>query len=191
MEEKEKKSSSKPVLTIVLILLLVIVIVILILLLLKGCNTVTPAATSTQVPATTPSGSGLVIDKNAGEYVAATPDVSGEDLPGIAIPGFTSLTVSAGETSVTKGVNLFNPETNDGWYYLTYEFRLIDDSEQGYEVLYASDLIAPGKHIQSITLSRPLEAGEYPMIVHVQPYRMNEALSPTNNADMQSTLIVK
>lgn len=41
-----------------------------------------------------------------------------------------------------------------------------------------------------MTLTRPLEAGEYKAVVHVQPYRMSDQ-SPTNNADMETTLIVQ
>ena len=88
-------------------------------------------------------------------------------------------------------VDFYNPVENEGYYYLTFELRILDDSDEGYEVIYSSQLVPSGKHIQQITLSRALEAGEYEAVVHVQPYKMDEAQTPTNNADMKTTLIVK
>ena len=58
-------------------------------------------------------------------------------------------------------------------------------------MLYSSGLVEPGKHIQQITLSRGLEKGVYEAVVHVQPYRMSEARTLTNNADIKTVLIVK
>ena len=57
--------------------------------------------------------------------------------------------------------------------------------------LCTTGLVPPGKTIQNITLARALDAGEYPAVVHVQPYKMDEAQTATNNADMETTLIVK
>lgn len=124
-------------------------------------------------------------DPNAGEYVA--PEADGEVSQGIAVPGWSSLSIPVNETDVT--VDFYNPEENMGQYQLTFELRLPDESEQGYEVLYTSGLIDPGLHVQHITLSRGLEAGVYDAIIHVQPYRMNE-YTTTNNADLQTRLIV-
>ena len=132
---------------------------------------------------------GLTIDENAVAKVE-TQDESSESEPGVAIPGWGSITIPAGETEITS-VDFYNPEANEGYYYLTFELRIPDDSSEGYEVIYASQLVPPGQHLQKITLSRPLEAGEYDAIVHVQPYRMDEAQTPTNNADMETTLIVE
>lgn len=133
-------------------------------------------------------GVGLTVDPNAGEYVA--PEVE-EQAPsqGVAIPGWGSITLPPDTTEIT--VDFFNPEQNAELYYLTFELRLPDDSEQGYEVLYTSGLVEPGKHIQKITLSRGLSAGTYNAVIHVQPYRMDEAKTPTNNADMKTELIVQ
>lgn len=134
-------------------------------------------------------GMGLTIDKNAGEYVAPVVEESEVPSKGVAIPGWGSLTIPVNTNDVI--VDFMNPEANADLYYLTFELRLVDDSEQGYEVLYKSGLVEPGLHIQNITLSRGLEAGEYEAIIHVQPYRMNEEKTPTNNADMKTKLIVK
>ncbi|MDO5141856.1 MAG: hypothetical protein Q4D31_02425 [Eubacteriales bacterium] len=124
----------------------------------------------------------LKIDPAAGEYVA--PETTPTESTGIAIPGWGSMTIPAGQTEVA--VDLPNPEANAGKYYLTFELRLKDSGE----VLYTSGLVPPGQTIQHITLNRPLTAGEYAAVVHVQPYEMDEAQTPTNNADMETTLIV-
>lgn len=129
------------------------------------------------------SGPQLELDPNAGEFVAPEPqEQSGGE--GIAIPGWGSITIPAGQTEVT--VDFPNPEANEGKYYLSFELRLQDTGE----VLYTSGLVKPGLHIQKITLARALEAGTYTAVIHVQPYKMDENLTPTNNADMETQLIV-
>lgn len=148
----------------------------------------TPTAAVTATPTTEPPPTPtprprLEVDPDAGEYVA--PVVTEKpDGGGIAIPGWGSISIPADETEVA--VDFPNPEANAGRYYLTFQLRL---KETG-EVLYTSGLVEPGLHIQKITLSRPLEAGTYAAVVHVQPYRMDENQTPTNNANMETTLNV-
>ena len=134
-------------------------------------------------------GVGLSIDESAGEKKESQ-DESAEEAPGVAIPGWGSITIPAGETEITS-VDLYNPVANEDYYYLTFELRILDNSLKGYEVLYSSQLVPPGQHLQKITLSRPLEEGKYEAVIHVQPYKMDEAQTPTNNADMETTLIVQ
>ena len=128
-------------------------------------------------------GGGLVIDPNAGEYVEP------EQPPGVTIPGFGTMMIPA-NTKELKGINLYNPIENEGWYYLTFKLCLLDENEQVSEVLYASQLLPPGLYIQDITLSRGLKAGTYDAVLQVQPYRIADN-SPTNNADLRMTIIVK
>lgn len=128
-------------------------------------------------------GGGLMIDPNAGEYVEP------EQPPGVTIPGFGEMTIPA-YTKELKGINLHNPEKNEGWYYLTYKLCLLDKNGQVSEVLYESQLVPPGKYIQDITLSRGLSPGTYNAVMKVQPYRIADK-SPTNNADLRMTIIVK
>lgn len=130
------------------------------------------------------------LDPNAGEYVDPRSKDTGADnkSKGIAVPGWGSLRIPKNEKEVT--VDFYNPEANEGQYSMTFELRLPDESEQGYEVLYKSGLINPGLHIQNITLSRELDEGVYNATIHVQPYRMNEEKTATNNADMKTQLIV-
>ena len=128
-----------------------------------------------------PSGGGLIIDSGAGDYVEPTET---QTEPGVAIPGWGSITIPANQQTVS--VDFYNPEKNEGLYYLTFKLSLADTGE----VLYESNAVPPGKHIQSITLNRALPAGTYDAKIYVQPYRMSDE-TPTNNADMKTTLIVK
>ena len=126
------------------------------------------------------------LDSSAGEYVK--PEQQNPN-GGVAIPGWGTLTIPANKTTNIK-VDLFNPEANVDLYYLTFEIRLPNDSAEGYETLYKSGLVEPGLHIQEIALTRPLDAGEYDAIIHVQPYRISDK-STTNNADLKTKLIVR
>lgn len=138
----------------------------------------TVTATATATPAPTAQ---LAIDPNAGALITPTPAPTE---PGVAIPGWGSMTIPAGVTEVATSMQ--NPEVNEGWYYLTFELRLKDTDE----VLFTTGLIPPGQYCNQVTLSRPLEKGEYAAVIHVQPYRISDQ-SPTNNADMETVLIVE
>ena len=130
-----------------------------------------------------PQGGGLAIDPNATENLTVVQP------PGVSIPGFGKMTIPA-YTKELKGINLHNPKKNEGWYYLTYKLCLLDKNGAVSEVLYESQLVPPGKYIQDITLSRGLAKGEYNAVMKVQPYRIADK-SPTNNADLRMTIIVK
>lgn len=128
----------------------------------------------------------LVIDPNAEEDSRHENSADAEQ--GVVIAGRESMVVSANKREAA--VDFFNPDENARFYYLTFELRLYGGDGQDYEVLYTSGLVEPGKHIYRITLSRSLEKGVYEAVIHVQPYRMNEEKTPTNNADMKIRLIV-
>lgn len=124
----------------------------------------------------------LTVDPNAGEKITPTPAPTE---PGIAIPGWTSIKLPAGATEAYVSLN--NLEDNAGWYYLTFELRLKETNE----VIFTTGLIPPGQYVNKVILTRELEAGTYPAILHVQPYRMADAQSPTNNADLDIQMIVE
>ena len=144
------------------------------------------APTVTAVPTATAE---LEIDPNAGALITPTPAPTE---PGVAIPGWGSITLPAGVTEAST--TLKNPEANADWYYLTIEMRLPTvDEETGaesYEVLFTTGLIPPGQYCNKVTLTRALEPGEYNVILHVQPYRISDK-TPTNNADMETVLVVE
>ena len=128
-------------------------------------------------------GGGLTIDPNATENLTVVQH------PGVAIPGFGTMTIPA-YTKELKGINLYNPEQNEDWYYLTYKLCLLDKNGAVSEVLYESQLLPPGQYIQDITMSRGLSPGTYEAVMHVQPYRIADK-SQTNNADLRITIVAK
>lgn len=167
---------------------ILVVILAVLLLLCGGCMIIWggvpffPAAAPNDGGSTS-QGVGLVVDPNANEYVKPIP------APGVVIPGFGEMTISA-NTKELVGINLYNPKENEGWYYLTYKLCLLDKNRDVSEVLYESQLIPPNNIIKDITMSRSLAKGEYDAVMIVQPYRIADN-TPTNNANLELTIIVK
>ena len=131
-------------------------------------------------------GGGMSLDTNAGK-IKDTMEETRSTSQGVTIPGWSTITIPANTTDVT--MNFTNPEKNAGLYYLTFELRLMNGED--FEVLYTSELVEPGMQIQKVQLARGLPEGEYDCVIHVQPYRMDEEQTPTNNADMKAKLIVR
>lgn len=183
-EEKNSKTKWAVLLLLLILLVLVIVIVILLLLKMKCGGTIEPPTDSS---GNLSGGVGLVIDPTAENGMSYDKDDAAEQ--GVAISGQKFMTIPADKKEIE--VDFYNPEENAELYFLTFELRLYNNSQQGYEVLYTSGLVEPGKHINQITLSRKLEEGVYEAAIHVQPYRMNEERTLTNNADIKIDLIVK
>lgn len=129
----------------------------------------------------TQDGGGLRIDPSARSSPQTKDNTSAH---GVAIPGWSEFHITAGEE--TAKVDLYNPIGNKDMYYLAFELRLDND-----KVLYTSALVEPGMYIHEIELSQALEKGTYDAILHVQPYRMNEGKTQTNNADIKIKLIVE
>lgn len=124
------------------------------------------------------------LDPNAGEYAEPA---KLEAAKGVAIPGWSEIYIPSDQTEVE--VDFYNPEENGNMYFLTFELKIPDGSEDGYETLYHSGLVPAGLHIQNITLSHGLEAGVYDAVIHVQPYDADSVA--TNNADLETKLIVE
>ena len=140
----------------------------------------------------TGSGEGGLGDTNSGNTADIDPNavtnrenkISTNVSSNIAIPGYGSITVPANQTEVE--IFFENPISNSEKYYLTFELILKNTNE----TLYKSKMVPPGKAISNETLSRPLSSGSYDAIVKVQPYYM-DSLQPTNNANIETKLIVK
>jgi hypothetical protein len=144
--------------------------------------------TTSETP--TSAGGVVVLDDSASAVsfadVVDTVDAADDD-DDVTIPGWGELDLIAGQREQT--VDFYNPEDNAGAFYLTFSLEI--DADGGREVIYSSGLIEPGLHVSSITLSRTLAAGTYDAVVHVQPYRMDSDVTPTNNADMRTVLVVE
>ena len=103
---------------------------------------------------------------------------SGEN---IAIPGYEKLSFAAGKTAQT--VNLKNPAENACTFVLTLTL-------EGGETLWTGEALSPGEAFTSITLTRALDAGEYPATLHYDCFSLSDN-TPLNGAEIQLTLEVK
>ena len=110
-------------------------------------------------------------------FAEAAPD-SGEN---IAIPGYEKLSFEAGKTA--QAVNLKNPAENACTFVLTLTL------EDG-ETLWTGKALSPGEAFTRITLTKALDAGEYPATLHYDCYTIEDN-QPLNGAEIQLTLEVK
>ena len=163
---------------------LIIILILAIFLLAASIAAFTSAFGPPEAASPPAGGIELILDPDAALQPPEKPGIRS-----VTIPGWGSITIPADTDKIA--VDFYNPEENGGFCYLTFELRLLDDSEQGYEVLYTSQFIGPGKHVKTATLSHGLASGAYDAVIHVQPYRMDGNLTPTNNADMQTVLKVE
>ena len=131
------------------------------------------------------AGMGLTVDPYSGSFVQPEKTAAEEESTGgIAIPGWGSTRIQAGEKMVD--VNLENPIDNEGKYYLSFSVYLKGEDK----VLAETGLIQPGESALKLSLNKALEPGEYEAVVLVQPYRMADG-SATNNAEIETILIVE
>ena len=100
----------------------------------------------------------------------------------IAIPGYEKLSFAAGKRAQT--VNLKNPPENACTFVLTLS---LDESG---EALWTGKALSPGEAFTRITLTRALDAGEYPAKLHYDCYTIEDN-QPLNGAEIQLTLEVK
>ena len=108
---------------------------------------------------------------------------SGDQLPdksvGIKIPGYPSISLPTNQQTVQ--VALLNPEGNP--CYFTFELVLSDTDE----VLYTSKQVPPGQMIEEITLTRPLEAGQYNATLRITTASLQDG-SAMNGANVETIL---
>ena len=103
---------------------------------------------------------------------------SGEN---IAIPGYEKLDFTAGKTAQT--VNLKNPPENAAAFVMTLA---LDDGT----TLWTGEALQPGEAFTRITLTRALDAGEYPATLHYDCFSLNDN-TPLNGAEIQLTIEVR
>ena len=103
---------------------------------------------------------------------------SGEN---IAIPGYEKLDFAAGKTA--QIVDLKNPAENNCVFVLSLTL------EDG-TTLWTGKALQPGEAFTRITLSRALDAGEYPAMIHYDCYTIEDN-QPLNGAEIQLILEVK
>lgn len=99
----------------------------------------------------------------------------------IAIPGYEKLSFAAGKTA--QAVNLKNPPENACTFVLTLTL-------EGGETLWTGKALSPGEAFTRITLSRALDAGDYPATLHYDCFSLNDS-TPLNGAEIQLTIEVR
>ena len=96
----------------------------------------------------------------------------------IAIPGYEKLSFAAGKTA--QAVSLKNPPENACTFVLT--LSLTDG-----EILWTGKALSPGEAFTRITLTKALDAGEYPATLHYDCFSLNDN-TPLNGAEIQLTI---
>ena len=178
--EKNEEKNKKRRLIILLLLLMATVsaLTAVIVLRLGGAKTATVSA-----PTPTP----IAAEASQGAYVAET----AAPTRNITMPGWASITIAADTTEITRGVDFFNPDDNEGYYDMTFELFADLGGNGEYVSLYRSGLVYPGNHVQKITLNQPVSAGTYDAYVHIQPYLKGSQSTALNSGNVQLELIVQ
>jgi len=94
--------------------------------------------------------------------------------------GIESVTVAAGTTMAE--IQFRNPESNHCW--LGFEIILKDTGE----MLYKSGMVAPEENVETISLLRPLDTGEYEAYLIISAYEPH-SLTLTGSAKLTISLI--
>ena len=134
---------------------------------------------------------GIVLgNKNGGsyddspvDYEWVLPDGAQTNPDQIILPGYVELTFPAGEQVIE--IVLPNPASNP--CYFRYTLVL----EETGEVLYQSRLIAPGKAVLEIKLSRSLEVGDYSLLIGVDSVSLTDGRTPMNGGEQRVLLKVR
>ena len=134
---------------------------------------------------------GIVLgNKNSGsyddspvDYEWVLPDGAQTNPDQIILPGYVELTFQAGKQVIE--IVLPNPASNP--CYFRYTLVL----EETGEVLYQSRLIAPGKAVLEIKLSRPLEVGDYSLLIGVDSVSLTDGRTPMNGGEQRVLLKVR
>ena len=103
---------------------------------------------------------------------------SGEN---VAIPGYEELDFAAGKAE--QAVNLKNPPENACDFVLTLTL------EDG-EALWTGKALSPGEAFTRITLTRALDAGDYPATLRYECFSLGDG-TPLNGSEIRLTLRVR
>ncbi len=103
------------------------------------------------------------------------------EIGSIEVKGFSKWHVPAGQNE-NLTIALENPASNR--CYFTFTMTLDDTNE----VLYQSKMVPPGEGIYRITLSKPLEAGEYNATVFIKTNEL-ETGAEMNSCEIKTVII--
>ena len=101
----------------------------------------------------------------------------------ITLPGYGDLFFPAG----AKQIEMVLPNHKSNPCYLRYTLML----EETGEILYQSPLIAPGKAVLELELSRALSTGDYHLIIAIDSVSLADGRTPMNGAEHRVLLQVR
>lgn len=125
----------------------------------------------------------LGIDPGAGKYNPEIEVPEEMDPTKIALPGYESLVMAAGSDKLYTA--LWNPEVNPCYF----KFSLV--LKESGEILYESGLVPPGEAVTEVTLSRKMEEGEYPVMVKMDSFSLEDKTQPLNGGSSETILEVR
>lgn len=112
-----------------------------------------------------------------------TQQKKGSASSGIAIPGYKSIRLKAGQTE--QNVNLFNPESNDCYFVMSL---ILPNGTR----IWQSKMIPPGKGLYEITLDQTVPAGNYEdSVLKYECYKMDDDLTKLNGGEVKLVLEVE
>lgn len=168
---KEKTKSSK---TIIIVLTAIIVI-------LAGAGITLGIIMFSGNNQPTQQSQGVVFDNNASHYDKEVENKGGSD-SGIKVPGYPDMTIDAGTTDFP--ITLLNPKDNPCNFKFT--LTIADTGED----ICKTNLVKPGDAIKGVTLDKPLEKGEYTLLVNIATYSTDNN-TEMNGAQVKTKLTVK
>jgi hypothetical protein len=111
----------------------------------------------------------------------------------VTATGIVEMKLKAGQKE--QNFILTNSEKNKNICFMQFTIY-IDKNEDGAidsgdEMIYQSQLVQPGYSISKFSLLRPLDAGEYKVLVHEQPYSYDQARTKLNNMVISTKIIAE
>lgn len=98
----------------------------------------------------------------------------------IVIPGYGEILLDAD----TRDVMLILPNPSGNPCYFRFSILLAESGE----VLYTSGLVPPGKAIENLRLKRALSEGNYPAVIQIETFSLDETHTPMNGANVETVL---
>lgn len=102
---------------------------------------------------------------------------------GITMPGYPAITFLANRQKVA--LELPNPSGNP--CYFRYTLTIVETGEE----IYRSELLEPGKALETITLNKSLAAGSYTLRIEIDTFSLADGTTPMNGGVQEVKLIVK
>ncbi len=107
--------------------------------------------------------------------------------PNISIPGYESLDLKAGTKKQT--VDFYNPEENTCFFKVSLVLKG-GGGDAKEDVLWTSNYIEPGEHVNSIELSEELTSGAHAAVLKYECFRLIDE-TPLNGSEIELILNVR